>query len=417
MTRFFSITGVFMVCSLLGSLAMGQLSPVTSPNDFDSSSVRLDFEGPSNGAPASQLLAGWGVIFPRGEWCVPVVNQTFFAGILNTFLVNEKPSGSSANQPLVINLRHPARKIGFFMGALTSQDQVTIQAYDPLGQNLGQISETGLVSPAFLGVETSSDRGIAKLLLSYGSSESAERIDFLQLEYKSRPLFETYLAQVGDGPPGAGSLQTTVVVSNLTNSTAMGELAFFDEAGQPMQLLVNGTMGSTFDFNIESFSGNSFVTSGTSPTVKVGWAKISSNVPVGGTAVFGILGADGSVETEAGVGTSAGSSYSIGAVQKTIEGSFDSGIAVVNISNQVATARIDAIDQDGDLVAINDQLLRNLQPGEHVARFLSQIFEDLADQDFDGTIRITGNAPLAAVILRTAKGKVLSSLPVGSTEE
>ncbi len=417
MTRFFRITGVFMVCSLLGSSAMGQLSPVTSPDDFDSSSVRLDFEGPGNGAPASRLLTGWGVIFPEGEWDTPVISQSIIAGFLNNVLVNQSLSGSSANQPLVINLRHPARKIGFFMGALTSQDQVTIQAYDPLGQNLGQISETGMESPAFLGVETSSERGIAKLLLSYGSSESAERIDILLLEYRARPQFETYLAQVGDGPPGAGSLQTTVVVSNLTNSTAIGDFDFFDEEGQPMQLLVNGTMGSSFDFDIAGFSGNSFVTSGTSPTVKVGWAKISSNVPVGGTAVFGILGADGSVETEAGVGTSAGSSYSIGAVQKTIEGSFDSGIAVVNISNQVATARIDAIDQDGDLVAINDQLLRNLQPGEHVARFLSQIFEDLADQDFDGTIRITGNVPLAAVILRTAKGKVLSSLPVGSTEE
>jgi len=396
---------------------MGQLSPVTSPNDFDSSSVRLDFEGPSNGAPASQLLAGWGVIFPEGEWGIPVVNQSIFAGILNTFLTNPHPSGSSANQPLVINLRHPARKVGFYMGELTAQDQVSIQAFGPMGENLGQINETGLTSPAFLGVETSGDQGIAKVLLSYGDLANAERIDFLMVEYRARPQFETFLAQVGDGPPGAGSLQTTVVVSNLTNSTAIGELAFFDEAGQPMQLLVNGTMGSSFDFNIESFSGNSFATSGTSPNVKVGWAKISSNVPVGGTAVFGILGADGSVETEAGVGTSEGSSYSIGAVQKSLEGNFDSGIAVVNVSSQVATARIDAIDQNGDLVAINHQLLANLQPGQHVARFLSQIFEDLADQDFDGTIRITGNAPLAAVILRTAKGKVLSSLPVGSTEK
>jgi hypothetical protein len=286
-----------------------------------------------------------------------------------------------------------------------------------MGQDLGQVNQTGLESPAFLGVETSSNRGIAKLLLSYGNTETAERIDFLLLEYRARPQFETYLAQVGDGPPGAGSLQTTIVVSNLTNSTAIGELAFFDEQGQPMQLLVNGTMGSAFDFSIESFSGRSFATSATSQPVKVGWAKISSNVPVGGTAVFGILGGDGSVETEAGVGTSEGSSYSIGAVQKSLEGNFDSGIAVVNISDQVATARIDALDQNGDLVAVNSQLLGDLQPGEHVARFLSQIFEDLADQDFDGTIRITGNAPLAAVILRTAKGKVLSSLPVGSTEE
>lgn len=417
MIRLFSIPGVLLVCSLLGSLAMGQLSPVTSPDDFDSSSVRLDFEGPGNGAPASQLLAEWGVIFPEGEWGTPVISQSFIAGFLNNVLVNQSPGGSSANQPLVVNLRHPARKIGFVLGEVTAQDQVSIQAYDPLGQNLGQITETGLESPAFVGVETSSDRGIAKLLLSYGNSESAERIDFLMLEYRSRPQFETYLAQVGDGPPGKGSLQTTVVVSNLTNSTALGELAFFDEQGQPMQLLVNGTMGSSFDFDIKRFSGRSFATSGTSPNVKVGWAKISSNVPVGGTAVFGILAADGSVETEAGVGTSEGSSYSIGAVQKSIEGSFDSGIAVVNVSDQVASARIEAYDQAGDLVGVNSQLLANLQPGEHVARFLSQIFDSLADEDFDGTIRITGNVPLAAVILRTAKGKVLSSLPVGSTEK
>lgn len=417
MTRFSRIVGVTAICLLLGGSAMGQLSVITNPNSFDSSSVRLDFEGPTSGAPASQLLAGWGVIFPEGEWGTPVINQTFLAGILNTWLVNQSPGASSADKPLVVNLKHPASKIGFYLGGIDSQDEVTIGAYDPLGQKLGEISRTGLQAPAFLGVGTSSNNGIAKVLVSFGSSADPEQVDILMLEYRTRPLFETYLAQVGDGPPGAGSLQTTVVVSNLTNSTANGELAFFDQEGQPMQLLVNGSMGSSFDFSLDRFSGKSFATSGTSPNVKVGWAKITSNVPVGGTAVFGIRRADGTVETEAGVGTSGGSSYSVGAVLKTVAGNFDSGIAVVNVSDQGASARISAYDQNGELVAVNDQLLANLPPGHHVARFLSQIFNELSGQNFDGTIQISGNVPLAAVILRTARGKVLSSLPVGSTEE
>jgi hypothetical protein len=238
------------------------------------------------------------------------------------------------------------------------------------------------------------------------------------LEYSQRHPFKTYLAQVGDGPiPGNGSLKTTIVVSNLTNSTARGEVAFFDETGQPLELDVNGKLGSTFDFEIATFSGMSFATSGALPGIRVGWAEVSSNVPVGGTAIFAVLSEDGSIESEAGVGTANGTTYAIGAVEKTVVGNLDSGIAVVNVSKEVANARIDALDQSGKLVAINQSLLQNMQPGTHIARFLSQIFESLVGKDFSGTIRITSNVPLAAVILRTGGGIVLSSLPVGSTEE
>ena len=124
---------------------------------------------------------------------------------------------------------------------------------------------------------------------------------------------------------------------------------------------------------------------------------------------------DGTIQTEAGVGSSPGSLSAVGAVQKVVQGGFDSGIAAVNTSDESASAILEAYDSDGNLVGLNTSDL-NLQGRNHTAKFLSELFPSLKDEDLEGTVRVKSDKPIALVILRTGGGRVLSSLPVGSLE-
>ena len=235
------------------------------------------------------------------------------------------------------------------------------------------------------------------------------------IDYTSRSTFSTYLAQIADGPLPSGALQTTIIVSNLTNTTARGELRLLDNGGLPLSFEMNGLPGSTFDLVIPPFSSQSFTSGGNTVPPTPGYACIESSVPVDGAAIFRVLDAQGNVTSEAGVGATMGRMTLVGVVQKFISGDFNSGIAVVNISDKNIQGTIALYDQPGTLVDTNTDDL-NLGPGEHVAKFLNQLFDGLGD--FEGTVVVTADQPLVAVVLRTiAGGLVISSLPVGSTQQ
>jgi hypothetical protein len=280
-----------------------------------------------------------------------------------------------------------------------------------------------LEEPTFIGVKSSNPDGIAKLLISYENADQAEEIDDLIVEFVDRPRFSTYLAQVADGPvAGVGAFQTTVIVSNLSNSTAIGELTFFDSDGEPLKVDMNGTSADRFDLLIPAYSSASFTSSGTATPVAVGYAHVTANVPVAGTALFRVVSASGEIVTEAGVGSESGKTEVVGAVQKVAAEQFDSGIAVVNVSDtDTENAQIQLYDQMGQKIdsrAIVDLIEGSTLPtGGHLARFLFQIFPQLQGQDFEGTIRILSNVPLVVVIMRAAEGLVVSSLPVGSVQK
>lgn len=413
MNKRLSILALLAVFILSGT-AFAQLEQVSSEQAFSPFSFKTEFDELRRGSEATDAYRAWGLQFLKGEWGTATVEQFFVLTFVEQVVTNDPGEGSSLNQPMVITLDFPARKLGFTLSNGAVDTGFTITAFDPLGNQLGEIQGTG-ADGNFVGVSTSSPNGIAKLLLSY-DGETPEQIRNFLLEYVNRPEFTSYLSQIGDGPiPGNGAFQTTIVVSNLTNSTARGALSLFASDGTPLMLPFNGNMRSNVQFAIPPFGSVTLETDGTSDPVKVGYGQIVSEAPVEGTAIFRVIQNDGSIETEAGVGSTESRFSAVGSVQKEVNGNFDSGIAVVNTSDQDADAEIFAIDFNGTVVAINEDIL-DLGPGEHIARFLGQIFDELAGQDFTGTISIRSDVPLAVVILRTGQGKVLSSLPVGSTQ-
>ena len=211
-------------------------------------------------------------------------------------------------------------------------------------------------------------------------------------------------------------LQTVLVVSNLSATTADGELRLFDTTGAPLSLDLSGTTASVFPFSIEPFGSSTFNSSGVGPMVSVGYACIEANAPVDSTAIFRILDAEGNATSEAGIGGSTGRYISVGVVQRRIDGDLNSGIAAVNISSKANNSNIRLLDGKGVEIASDLDVL-DLEGGQQKARFLNEIFPDVPAQDLDGTLVITSDKPLVVAILRTAAGLVISSLPVGSTQK
>jgi hypothetical protein len=338
-------------------------------------------------------------------------------GLIGVEILFLKHESQEAGSGLIFNFRDPVQKVAFSLRGAADVTAV-MTAFDPSGSSLGSIQQTGLdpEESVFAGFETDHPQGVAKVVLDYQGSDETERVENLFFTYSERPRFSTYLAQIADGKVGANALKTTIVIANLANTTANAEIRIFGDDGSPLELeLEGGGEISSKVVQVEPFASTRFVTSGnTSPPIQ-GYVCIESDVPMAGTAIFQFVDASGVPLSEAGVGGSTASYNLVGAVSKEVARSFDSGVAVINLGDEPAAGVIELVSSAGSIEARNTEFLE-LGPGEHAAGFLDQLFPLLFGRDFGGSLLIRSEQPLVVVILRTAKGIVLSSLPVGTTQ-
>lgn len=400
------------------------LEVIPGAGGFSGDSVQFDFSGLVTGSNAQHALAKWGITFESTADSVPRVGVFAQLSFVNTYVVNQPVSEGSPDRPLAILFRHPARKVGFFLRDTGAS--VTVRAFDVTGRDLGSVVLNTAGADGAHAVETTDPAGISKLVIAYDPPTimlpegpfppTVEKLDDLKVEFLQRPQFSIYFAQIGDGPiPGIGKFQTSFVVTNLSGSTATGEIRFFNSLGNPLQVSNGAVTAHTFPINLPARGSYSFATPGTANPIAVGYARVTSNVPIDGTAIFRVLNPAGGLISEAGVGAAEGRYVSVGAVQKVLQGNFDSGIAVVNTGTAAANGFIELLNEAGQVVGTNAEVAQ-LAAGAHTAKFLSDMFGNLAAQNFAGTVRVVSDQPLAVVILRTSSGLVQSSLPVGSLE-
>ena len=408
----FRFSLVLVLATLFLTSGYGAIKRLDDTNAFSGASVTIDFEGQIEGADASNLFGSWHLAFRAPQPDVVRI-RTEFVLFSNNVIRNEASGDSSADRPLIINLGHPFKRVGFVLGNGGPGVSATARAFDDLGNLLGAEIVDNLMEATFLGLEDEGTAGISKITIDYGAA-AAEEIDDLIFDYGFAHVFNTYVAQVADGPLPGGALQTVLVVSNLSATIADGELRLFDTNGAPLALDLNGTTASVFPFSLEPFGSSTFNSSGEGP-LSVGYACIEANAPVDSTAIFRVLDTEGNATSEAGIGGATGKYISVGVVQRRLDGDFNSGIAVVNISSEANSSSIRLLGGDGMEIASDPDVL-DLEGGQQKARFLNEIFPDLPAQDLDGTLVITSDKPLVVVILRTAAGVVISSLPVGSTQ-
>lgn len=207
---------------------------------------------------------------------------------------------------------------------------------------------------------------------------------------------ESFFAQVGDGIAGDIRFQTTVILVNRGEDATVA-LDLFDPSGNPLTLEL-GDLGTASSFQIPLSAGASF--SGQTPgteALQVGYARLRAPQGVGGTAVFTRSdAASGLVLFETGVPASRPrTSFSLFSDQV---GSRQTGLALVNPNPQAAAVTLrlfdkEAVEQPGSPSEIV------LMPANHLARFVDELFSGLAD-DFQGTLSVESDQPLAAVTLR-----------------
>jgi|GEM_PF-2484022 len=412
----------FLSLTAFSAWTFGALNEVASRNLFGPDSLRIDFEDLTTGTAASEQLAKWGVQFLEGSHGIPTVSQAYEWGVLTTVVENTPAIGDSSNKQMIIQFKRPAAKVGFDLYNLgSSGGDVTLTAYNAQNEMLGTLSKSDVDNSNFIAVEPSIAQGISSLHVSYGASASPEQIADISIELVQRTDFVSYLAQYADGPiPGTGALQTTILITNLSDSTASGSLEFFRSDGTPETVEVNGEVSDLFDLDIPPYSARTFSTPASLTTLVVGYARISSNVPVEATGIFRTVDTSGNIISEAGLSLEEGAYSYVGGVKQDIAAGLKSGIAVVNISGDSINASIKLYDEDGDLIGTNVELLQ-LEAGAQRAVYLSEMFPQLAGQDVSGTLRIVSSGKVAGVILRSANSGggdvVISSLPLGTLEK
>jgi len=219
-------------------------------------------------------------------------------------------------------------------------------------------------------------------------------------------LTEFALPQVANGTAALLGYKTQIVVFNLRSTTGQATVIFTNDSGDPLNVkLTDGSSGHTFKRDIPGH-GTVFLETDASGSLSVGAARVTSDVPIGVTAIFSEMH-NGTVATEAGVGNSEG--YTEITLPFDQSGGFGTGVALFNLGKSGATVAYKVLDENGEeqLVA-GKRVSDNLPPYGHVAKFVNQIVEGVSGR---GQLLVTSEQPLAAVVIRQGSG-ILTTLPV-----
>jgi hypothetical protein len=169
--------------------------------------------------------------------------------------------------------------------------------------------------------------------------------------------------------------------------------------------------GSTFDIGVLPSGTVRIETSGSTQTLS-GFAKLLSNLPLNGTALFKTYQGS-TIRSEAGVGIS----NPVRSFLVYIDNQNDaqSGYAVANSGSFPAAMTLTLRSADGN---IRESKTVTLDAGKHFAKFASQDFSS-AGAGFEGTLEFASDQPVSAVALRydnttqmTGIDQAFSTIPV-----
>ncbi len=220
------------------------------------------------------------------------------------------------------------------------------------------------------------------------------------------------LPQVGNGTYAGGSLRTTFILFNPTNGPIDATIRLKNDAGSPL-LVTIPSIGTTDEFGPFTLQKGEtkILQSDGSGTLSVGSAVIDTNGPLGVSAVFSLYDTQKNFLTEAGVGSA--ETLTDFVVPVDASGSFNTGLALVNLGQADANITYQLVNPDGQVA---DTKTATLGPGRHLAQFVAGQGELFPNQStFRGTLHVTSSQNLAAVTIRQ-NGAPLSytTLPVVS---
>jgi hypothetical protein len=219
----------------------------------------------------------------------------------------------------------------------------------------------------------------------------------------------THFSQIGVGPlVGLEEFRTVLVLVNRTDAAASNVLVeFFGSDGQPMDVIINNQPWNNAPIQVPARSSRRFIFTG--EQLQAGWARVKSNVQLTGLALFQVIGPDGAeVIREVGLYSSTpGTKFAT---------FFDSGVenavAIANPGDQIVTVRVRVVNDDQE--DVSQVLELELEPRQHLARFLDGAFLNGLPSEFTGTLLIESEVPVTVTVLKTRDGVVFSTLPLAA---
>jgi len=212
----------------------------------------------------------------------------------------------------------------------------------------------------------------------------------------SAQSFTYYFAQVaaGDG------WRTTIFLSNATADTvATGSITFVTSAGAAfaanwLDEMGNNASGGGNVINFQLAPGQSrkYTAVGDLP-LTVGYAKVTANASVLGTAMFSRLDSAGNILAEAGVPMAIPLGKQAVFVDTTA--GFRTGVAIANPNSAVLNIHLQLVSDNGQVLA---EAVRDLPSFQHMALFTDELFPGASGMV--GRLQFWCTNPIVAVALR-----------------
>ncbi len=230
-------------------------------------------------------------------------------------------------------------------------------------------------------------------------------------------------ARIGDGAFGTLKLQTTFLLENNSGVPVNATLHSYAEGGGQFSLQLGATRSAEFVVTVPAGGAVALQSDGSTNPGRVGWARVTSDKPLGGGAAFTISSATtGAFQAEVGVPASPATPMPAIYVEEQSDSS--TALALTNPVAEPVTVRLRLTGRSGTSgPEIRAEKQMELAPLSHVALYVPQFFPDVpavASHNFSGCLEAqawiteTGEdflSDLAGLTL-LSHGTYLTSAPV-----
>ncbi len=217
-----------------------------------------------------------------------------------------------------------------------------------------------------------------------------------------------FFPQIAEGGTGI-VFRTTVILINNGDAIASGTIQLRRPDGTPFSLtLKDGRSGSQFSFQLQPKQTALLESTGQGPA-RNGYAVVTSDRTIGGTAIFSEFDSAGNLLTEAGVPASSSlNNFTIFIDTRT---GFNTGLAVANTGGAASTLTFRLLRLDASPLSTTPATLI-LGPTEQKAQFVTE-FSEFGDTSKNtlGSLEVSASSPVSAVTLRTGPAS-LTTTPV-----
>lgn len=192
----------------------------------------------------------------------------------------------------------------------------------------------------------------------------------------SAQAYTYYFPHVTTGAYSGGSWKTTIFISNSSapGTTASGTITFTKSDGTPYNISFVDDVGrpvgggNTISFTLGTAESRKFISVADQP-LTTGYATVTANAAVLGTAMFTQFDGSGRMTGEAGVPAAIPLGKQ-GIFVDTTSG-FMTGVAIANPNSATLEIHLELMNATGQMIA---SVVRSLGPFQHFALFVHELF-------------------------------------------